>query len=81
MNEREKREVKIPARSAHAVKGITAKIYSVQVAVEHNFDGSVTVCKELVDDILADEETSDFVRHVFLAANENTRFGKVHKIK
>ncbi len=64
--------------------GVPAVVYGVTVAVEHNPDGSVTICKELVDDILADAETPEFVRRVLTAGIKPNRFGDpvvIHKVE
>ncbi len=55
---------------------VPAIVYEVSVAIEHNPDGSVTIYKELVDDMLADKETPEFIRRVLTAGAHPNRFGK-----
>jgi hypothetical protein len=43
----------------------TAKMVSILVAIEHNGDGSVTVCKEIANDIYNDTSLSETIRNYF----------------
>lgn len=46
--------------------GFAAKNFrAIPVAIEHNGDGSITVCKEIVDAIYADLEVPEHVRNYF----------------
>lgn len=45
--------------------GFTGKMKAISVAVEHNADGSVTVCKEIADSIFDDERIPQETRKYF----------------
>lgn len=45
--------------------GYTGSIRAIPVAVEHNSDGSVTVCKEIADSIFGDERVPAEIRRYF----------------
>lgn len=46
--------------------GFAAKNYkTIMVAVEHNTDGSVTVCKEIADAIYNDQSIPEAIRNYF----------------
>jgi hypothetical protein len=46
--------------------GYTAKNYmAIPIAIEHNSDGSVTICKEICDEIYNDPKVPLYVRNMF----------------
>lgn len=45
--------------------GVVGKLYGVSVAIEHNADGSVTLCKELVQELLEDKKVPLYIRKWF----------------
>lgn len=42
-------------------KGYTGNIKAVPIAIEYHGDGSVTLCKELVDEMLADKQLPSWI--------------------
>lgn len=65
--------------------GLTATVYGISVAVEYNPDGSIIICKELVDEILAEPDLPEFVRRVLTCNRpDDKRFGEpvvIHKVE
>ncbi len=41
---------------------IKGKLTVISVAIEHNADGSVTFCRELVEELLVDPNTSERIK-------------------
>lgn len=46
-------------------RDMTAQMKTIYVAVEHNPDGSVTVCKEIADAIYNDQSVPEVIRNYF----------------
>lgn len=60
--------------------GITGNLFGITIAVEFNGDGSVTICKEIVDDILKDVRVPADIKSIFDRKEFGNRFGKAVKI-
>lgn len=43
----------------------STKLVGIAIAVDHNFDGSVTVCKEIADEIYANKRIPKRIRNYF----------------
>lgn len=50
-------------------KGFKGKLTTINVAIEHNADGSVTVCKEIADEIYNNKKVPKSVRNYFKPTN------------
>lgn len=45
--------------------GFIGTASTINVAIEHNSDGSITVCKEIADEIYANKHTPKIIRNYF----------------
>lgn len=61
------------ARKPTPSEGYTAKSYrGISVAVEHNSDGSVTICKEVVDEIQGSPRVPTWVKDILRTAPDES---------
>lgn len=58
-------EIRYKGKPVERDKGFTGTITTVAVAIEHNADGSVTVCKEIADEIYKTRRVPKRIRNYF----------------
>jgi hypothetical protein len=61
--------------------GLTAQVYEITVAIEHNPDGSVTICKELVQNILESEDVPTWAKDMVRSTHDSSLFGEPFTIR
>jgi hypothetical protein len=49
--------------------GHIGKLYGVTLAIEHNNDGSVTICEEVKQEILDDKDTPQWIKDILTGNN------------
>lgn len=58
-------EIRYKGKEVKPDKGFSGKLTGIAIAISHNSDGSITVCKEIADDIYANKRIPKQIRNYF----------------